>query len=509
MAAAPSHPRSSTSTFKLQDGVPAQADLEDMRLQTDALVSSFNERYRDAILTPSHSSSPHTPSYKSSIQSNTARSEPATVVRFPISSPSNLAIGRSSNHPLSHAHHNNASPSSMRQTSAAPPAPSASSSDQIYFRAMLTQAHAETNQVREALTCRDHQLAQANAQIGELRRAIALRDGCLEHANSVVAQLQEHKLHLYSIIDNFRAQQASSKSQLDLQARSLISKERHIFALTEKIQRVQLESANHQSSCEEALKFMLQECQSASRDRDAALGEVVSLRLQITDSKSFKGSSSAGSLGSASRKAMLASLDVGSNAQLPGRHDSSTKKIAHGIQLDSKSHGGETGRHSNFTESPSTRDHVVDFYLAHSHEKRPYTAMYGTRTSPAGTTNHRSPDYSKKKLLDLFGDVSSARTSQDGGDSDQPDYVEAQTLEQDIADHNSQISSNSLLGSFQSTPALQPNSSASKSKASLASSSVDNEAGVFTNQHRRRSAARSLASECSSRTQNHVALYFP
>ena len=99
----------------------------------------------------------------------------------------------------------------------------------------------------------EQQLAQANTQSDELRRAIAIRDGCLEHANSVVAQLQEHKLHLHSIIDNFRAQQASSKSQLDLQARSLINKERHIFSLTEKIQRLQAESTHHQSSCEEAL----------------------------------------------------------------------------------------------------------------------------------------------------------------------------------------------------------------------------------------------------------------
>jgi hypothetical protein len=494
MAALPSHPRGSASTFKTQEGVPAKADLEEMRVQTDALVSSFNERYRDTILTPVRLSAPRTPNNKSLSQS--AETETAAAVHGHALSPYNDAIVRASILPLSSANPKNISPFPMRQqASAAPPATPASSSDQIYFRAMLTQAHAESAQMREALVLRDQQLSYANTQIGELRRAIALRDGCLQHANSVVAQLQEHKLHLYSIIDNFRAQQAASKSQLDLQARSLINKERHIFTLTEKIQRLKLESANHHSSCEEALQFMVQECQSASRDRDAALSEVMSLRLQSTDSKSIKGSSMANHLGSASRKALLASLDVGSGSEHLARSYSSMS-TARAMHSHSIPHEGETARDLNIVESPPY-DNVVDFYLALSHEKGPLAAMIGSQASPAGAKKRFSPDCSKKKLLDLFGDVSSTRTSQDGSiNSDQHNDVEVLAVAQEVADHNSQISSTSLLGSSRSSPALQSNLSASKSKTSPVSASIDSVAGFFTNQQRRRTAARSLAGKC-------------
>jgi len=42
--------------------------------------------------------------------------------------------------------------------------------------------------------------------------------------------------------------------------------------------------------------------------------------------------------------------------------------------------------------------HAVYFYLAHSHEKQPYAAMYGTQTS-AVVEGATSPDFSKRKLL--------------------------------------------------------------------------------------------------------------
>jgi hypothetical protein len=494
MESMPSHPRGSASTFKMQEGVPAKADLEDMRLQTDALVSSFNQRCRDATLTPSRLSALHSPNHKSSTQSNTSRSEPSAAVRFPVSSPSNNVVGGATTHALSAAHPKHVTPFSTRQqASAAPSTTSACSSEQIYYRAMLTQAHADTAQTREALVIRDQQLLHANTQIGELRRAIALRDGCLEHASNVVAQLQEHKLYLHSIIDNFRAQQAASKSQLDLQACSLINKERHIFTLTEKIQRMKLESANLQRSCEEALQFMLQECQSASRDRDAALDDMASLRLQIAGINSFKCSSMTSGLDFSSRKAILASLDVGSGPE-QSKHLNSSMQTIRAVHLQTTSHGGKTGRDLNIVESP-TCDHVVDFYLVHSHDKRLFATTNGIQTSPTGALNHCSRDHSPQKLLDTFGNVSSTRTSQDGPDHDQNNVVEGLALSQVVEDHNSRISSSSLVGSSSSIPASQPNSSTSKSKASLASACIDNDAGLFTNQHRRRTAARSLASK--------------
>jgi hypothetical protein len=362
---------------------------------------------------------------------------------------------------------------------------------------MLTQAQAETAHAREALAKRDHQLVQANSQISELRRDIATRDGCLEHANSVFAQLQEHKLHLYSIIDNFRAQQASSKSQLDLQARSLISKERHLFSLTEKIQCLQAESAHHQSSCEEALQFMLQECQSAFRERDAALREVVSLRHQITFSKVPKSTSTSSDVSSASRKALLANIDVGPHPE-PSVHSVSSTTNTRTKDASSASRVMRPGKDSDHPASPA-RDCVVDFYLAHSHEKQPYAAMLGIQRSPAAAFDTFSPDHSKKKLLDLFGEASS-RSSQEGSETDPPPLHdgEALALEQDIAKHLSQVSSSSLLRSSGSTPissTVQQNASAHVSNASLTGSSIGKEPRVFANQHRRRSAARSLASK--------------
>jgi len=124
-------PRGLASTLKMQEDVPANADLQHMRLKADALVAAFNERYRDAILTPSRPSAPHTPKHQSSV----SRSEPATVVRFPISSPSDHAVGGIiTPHPLSRAPPQNTSPSSMRvqQAPVAKSAPSTSSSDLVY-----------------------------------------------------------------------------------------------------------------------------------------------------------------------------------------------------------------------------------------------------------------------------------------------------------------------------------------------------------------------------------------
>jgi hypothetical protein len=114
---------------KMQDGVPAKSDLEDMRLQTDALVSEFSEHYRDAVLTPAKTSAHFTPSHKSS-----SRLESATVVRIPVSNPSNNLIGVTSPHPLSHAPPQNISPPSLRapQVLMTATAPSASSSDFVY-----------------------------------------------------------------------------------------------------------------------------------------------------------------------------------------------------------------------------------------------------------------------------------------------------------------------------------------------------------------------------------------
>jgi hypothetical protein len=124
-------PRGLASTLKMQEDVPANADLQHLRLKADALVAAFNERYRDAILTPSRPSAPHTPKHQSSV----SRSEPATVVRFPISSPSGHAVGGvTTPHPLSRAPPQNISPSSMRvqQAPVAASAPSTSSSDLVY-----------------------------------------------------------------------------------------------------------------------------------------------------------------------------------------------------------------------------------------------------------------------------------------------------------------------------------------------------------------------------------------
>ena len=360
-----------------------------------------------------------------------------------------------------------------------------------YFRAMLTQAQAETSQAREELTKQNQQLAQANSLNSELRRAIAMRDGCLEHANSVITQLQEHKFHLYSIIDNFRAQQASSKSQIDSQARSLISKERHIFSLSENIERLQAESTNHQQSCEEALQFMLQECQAASRERDAALREVVSLRHQITHSKSLKSGSTG--LGSASRKAMIASLDVGPRPE-PFVNSMSSTITAHAVTA--VTHTDSACKDAHNTVSP-VRDHAVYFYLAHSHKKQPYAAMYGTQTSPAVVDGTHSPDFSKRKLLmDLFGDESSPGSSREVHESRHPEGVEPIALEQEIAEHNLLVTRSSLTGSSRSTPTANQSLSASNSNSLVAGSSTGKESRVFTNQQRRRSAARSLASKC-------------
>ena len=361
-----------------------------------------------------------------------------------------------------------------------------------YFRAMLTQAQAETSQAREELTKQNQQLAQANSLNSELRRAIAMRDGCLEHANSVITQLQEHKFHLYSIIDNFRAQQASSKSQIDLQARSLISKERHIFSLSENIERLQAESTNHQKSCEEALQFMLQECQAASRERDAALREVVSLRHQITHSKSLKSGSTG--LGSASRKAMIASLDVGPRPE-PFVNSMSSTITAHAVTAVTHTDSNAC-KDAHNTVSP-VRDHAVYFYLAHSHKKQPYAAMYGTQTSPAVVDGTHSPDFSKRKLLmDLFGDESSLGSSRKVPESGHSEGVESIALEQEIAKHNLLVTRSSLTGSSGSTPTANQSLSASNSNSLVAGSSTGKESRVFTNQQRRRSAARSLASKC-------------
>lgn len=348
---------------------------------------------------------------------------------------------------------------------------------------MLLQAQAETAQAREALGTLEQQLAQAKSQSDELRRAIAIRDGCLEHANSVVAQLQEHKLHLHSIIDNFRAQQASSKAQLDLQARSLINKERHIFSLTEKIQRLQAEFTHHQSSCEEALQFMLQECQSTSRERDAALREVVSLRNQLTFSKVLKRVSTITGVGSATRKALLASVDVGmGQTDEPLVHNVPSTKTAHSIEALSSSLDRRNCEKLNYSGSPA-RDPVVDFYLAHSHEKQ----HFGIQTSPAAAINKISPDFSKKKLLDLFGE---ARNAEEGSESGRSDGINFFALEQEPEEHSS------LFRSSGSTPTVQQNASASLSRGSLAGSRVGKEPRVFANQHRRRSAAaRNLASK--------------
>jgi hypothetical protein len=121
------------SNLNMQDVAPANSELQEMRLKTDALVTSFNERYRDTILTPSRSSTPHTPKCKSSSHSNAARAESATIVRFPISSPSDHIVCGAT-HPLSHAPLKTASPSSMRmqQAPVATSAPSTSSSDFMY-----------------------------------------------------------------------------------------------------------------------------------------------------------------------------------------------------------------------------------------------------------------------------------------------------------------------------------------------------------------------------------------
>ncbi len=130
MAAARRGP--SGSTPKLQEGASANVDLEDMRLKTDALVSVFNERYREAILSPPRSSAPLTPSNcRPSSKSNTVRSESASVVRFPISSPSIEINGSTTTHPLSHAPPKNISPTPVRVQNAPPP-PSAASSDFVY-----------------------------------------------------------------------------------------------------------------------------------------------------------------------------------------------------------------------------------------------------------------------------------------------------------------------------------------------------------------------------------------
>jgi hypothetical protein len=121
------------STLNMQDVTPANSELQEMRLKTDALVTSFNERYRDTILTPSRSSAPHTPKCKSSSHSKAARVESATIVRFPISSPSGHIV-YGTTHPLSHAPIKIASPTSMRmqQAPVAPSASSTSSSDFMY-----------------------------------------------------------------------------------------------------------------------------------------------------------------------------------------------------------------------------------------------------------------------------------------------------------------------------------------------------------------------------------------
>ena len=358
---------------------------------------------------------------------------------------------------------------------------------------MLMQSQAETAQAREALALRDQQLAQANTQNGELRRAMALRDGCLEHANSALAQLQHHKLHLYTIIDNFRAQQASSKSQLDLQARTLISKERHIFSLTERIQRLQVESAQHQGSCEEALQFMLHECQSVSRDRDAAMRELVSLRHQITHSRTPQSNSSSVGIGSSIRKAMLASLDVGPRSERCFQvTTNSSASDANAVDAGAASRDGvlrsKPQKSLNHAESPAA-DRVVDFYLAHSHKKKPFAAMFGNQGSQTDDINHVSPGDSRKTLLDLFGDVCSSSSDE----SSDPDVVEAHAIEQQSAEYNSRGCSRST-----PPPSVKQIGSASMSKASATGSSTSKEPRVFVNQHRRRAAARSLASEPQS-----------
>ncbi len=496
-----------------------------MRLKTDALVSEFNERYRTAMLTPPRSSAPHTPSMTSS-KSNTTRS---TVVRFPISSPFNDITGGATAHPLSHAPPKNVSPTPTRvQHAPAPPAAlSAASTDFVYsspfprvtervlplpcfcfarsnlpryYRAMLSQAQAETSQAREALSLRDLQLSQANALNGELRTAIALRDGCLEHANSAVAQLQQHKLHLYTIIDSFRAQQAASKSQLDLQARALISKERHIFSLNERIQRLQTEFAHHQSSCEEALQFMLHECKSVSCDRDAAMRELVSLRHQVTHSKALQSNAACGGIGSSARKAMLASLDVG--PRLEHCHPITTNLSARDASASS---AGAAARHGNLHSTPQNDSHrvespapdrVIDFYLAHSHKKQPFAAMFGALAAPADGAHHDSAFDSSKTLLHLFGDLCSSSSSQHSDEDRDSDVIDAHALELNSAERNSHLSKSSgHHGSSRSTPTptAQQLGSASMSKASAASSSTGKEPRVFVNQHRRRAAARSLA----------------
>jgi hypothetical protein len=130
--------RGPASARKMQEGVPAKSDLEDMRLRTDALVSEFSDRYRDAILTPAKSTAHIDASHKSSSQS---RLESATVVRIPVSSPSNNIVGATSPHPLSHAPSKNISPPSLRaqQVLTAATASSASSSDFVYVCSLSCQ----------------------------------------------------------------------------------------------------------------------------------------------------------------------------------------------------------------------------------------------------------------------------------------------------------------------------------------------------------------------------------
>jgi hypothetical protein len=104
-------------------GGASDSDFEAMRLKTDALVSSFNEHYRDAVLTPSRSRALPSPN-------STASTQAASIVRFPASSPPNHPVVVTASHPLSHAPAKNTSPPSQQQQ--APAAASATSSDFVY-----------------------------------------------------------------------------------------------------------------------------------------------------------------------------------------------------------------------------------------------------------------------------------------------------------------------------------------------------------------------------------------
>ena len=122
--------------------------------------------------------------------------------------------------------------------------------------------------------------------------------------------------------------------------------------------------------------------------------------------------------------------------------------------------------------------------------------MYGTQTSAVVEGTH-SPDFSKRKLLmDLFGDESSLGSSRKVPESGHSEGVESIALEQEIAKHNLLVTRSSLTGSSGSTPTANQSLSASNSNSLVAGSSTGKESRVFTNQQRRRSAARSLASKC-------------